>query len=90
MSDTLYHLMLPQFEEDHRVLNIQMPLNDYLHLRKCELVANELKFPGYSRSILKKLQFFARILCGSLVANVGLLMFLGFKHKSHRSIVVKV
>jgi len=85
---TLYNLMLPQFEDEHRVLNIQMPLKDYLALRKCEIVANELRFPGHSRSILKKVQFFARICFGSIIANVGLLMFLGFKHKSHRSVVV--
>lgn len=87
---TLYNIMLPQFEDEHRDLNIQIPLKDYIALRKCEIVANELRFPGYSRLIIKKLQLFARICAGSLIANVGLLMFLGFKHKSHRSVVVKV
>jgi hypothetical protein len=90
MAEQLYIVLLPQFEDEYKKLDPKLSLTEYLLLRKCELVANEIRFPGYSKLLLKKAQCFAKMLFGSLIANVGLLMFLGFKHKSHCGVVVQV
>jgi len=88
MDVCLYNFMLPQFLEEYKNLKIDMPLENYLSLRKCEILANELRFPGYSINILKKAQGFARIFIGSLVVNVGLVIALTLKNKPSRSVVV--
>ena len=61
----------PFFIEDFKALKIgpEMTLEHYLKLRKHELCANELRFPGYSEFYLKKVKkakkwfLFGKIAC---------------------------
>jgi len=48
----------PFLVEDYKALGIgpEMSLEHYLKLRKHELAANELRFPGYSEFYLKKVK----------------------------------
>jgi hypothetical protein len=69
----LFNVMKPVFISEHKELNIQMSLEDYLMLRMHELSANELRFPGYCKNLLKKIDgFFKKLVGGVLILIVGI------------------
>jgi hypothetical protein len=73
--DELHKMIEPFLVEDYRALKIgpEMTLEHYLKLRKHEISANELRFPGYSEFYLNKVKrakkwfMFGKIACFILV-----------------------